>query len=120
MEQHEANTEIKVAAVIADKQYGTAENFRACHERGIRSHMADLQAARKGTGRSSGIYTDTDFVYDAGSDTCRCPAGQILTRRKHKKQRKAFEYAAARMVCRSLRVGKRTRLELEQNVGGCR
>ena len=101
VEQHEANTEIKVAAVIADKQYGTAENFRACHERGIRSHMADLQAARKGTGRSSGIYTDTDFVYDTGSDTYRCPAGQILTMRKHKKKRKAFEYAAARMVCRT-------------------
>lgn len=101
VEQHEANTQIKVAAVIADKQYGTADNFRACHERGIRSHMADLQAARRGTGRSNGLYTDADFVYDAGSDTYRCPAGQILTRRKHKKKRKAFEYAAARTVCRT-------------------
>lgn len=100
VEQHEANTQIKVAAVIADKQYGTADNFRACYERGIRSHMADLQAARRGTGRSDGLYTDTDFVYDAGSDTYRCPAGQILTRRKHKKKRKAFEYATAMTICR--------------------
>lgn len=39
VEQHETNTQVEVETVVADRQYGTAENFRACHERGIRSHM---------------------------------------------------------------------------------
>lgn len=44
VEQHERNTEVAVATIVADTQYGTAENFRACNERGIRSHMGDFQA----------------------------------------------------------------------------
>ena len=40
-----------------------------------------------------------DFKYDKESDTLTCPAGETLTRRKHKKERKAFEYACPVKVC---------------------
>lgn len=100
VEQHEIHTGVAVETVVADTRYGTTENFRACHERGIRSHMADFQASQLGTGRREGIFTESDFQYDADSDTYTCPAGQILTRRKHKQRRQAYEYAASASVCR--------------------
>jgi transposase len=99
VEQHQANTGCTVATVVADKQYGTAENFRACHERGIRSHMGDLQAPQLETGRRQGIFREDDFVYDPQTDTYICPAGRRLERRKHKQRRKAYEYAASAKTC---------------------
>lgn len=99
VEQHEANTQVEVETVVADRQYGTAENFRACHERGIRSHMGDLLEPQKEKGRRAGIFPQEAFRYDAGTDTYRCPAGQVLSRRKHKTTRKCFEYAALGSTC---------------------
>lgn len=99
VEEHEATVGIAVKVVVADRQYGTVENFQACQDRGIRSHMGDMQAAQKNTGRREGIYGEGDFVYDAASDTYRCPAGETLSRRKHKKQRAAYEYATSPSVC---------------------
>lgn len=99
VEQHQCRTNTDVETVVADRQYGTAENFRACAERGIRSHMGDLLAPQKDKGRREGIFCHEDFRYDALTDTYLCPAGQRLHRRKHKKKRKAFEYACSAAVC---------------------
>lgn len=99
LEQHEANTGCTVATVVADKQYGTAENFRACYERGIGSHMGDLQASQRDHGGRAGIFREEDFIYDPETDTYTCPAGQRLQRRKHKRRRKAYEYAASAKTC---------------------
>lgn len=101
VEQHERNTEVAVGTIVADTQYGTAENFRACHQRGIRSHMGDFQAPQRGKGRREGIYAEEDFQYDPLTDTYRCPAGQTLTRRKHKKTRQAYEYSCSASICRA-------------------
>ena len=100
VDQHEENTEETVGTVVADTQYGTVENFRNCNQRGIRSHMGDMQEAQKGKGRREGVFSEEDFVYDRDTDTYRCPVGQILTRRKHKKKRKAYEYSAGMTVCK--------------------
>lgn len=99
VDQHEGNTQREVETVVADSQYGTVENFRECQARGIRSHMADFRKGQEGTGRRKGIYDESAFVYDAGTDTYRCPAGAILTRRKHKKKRRAYEYTAGPRTC---------------------
>jgi transposase len=101
VDQHERNTQTSVETVVADKQYGTADNFRECHERGIRSHMGDLLAPQLKKGRREGIFSGEDFTYDADTDTFTCPAGQTLTRRKHKKTRKAYEYACSVATCRA-------------------
>jgi transposase len=104
VEQHEGNTQTTVETVVADKQYGTAENFRACHERGIRSHMGDMLAPQLTKGRREGIFGQDDFSYDSTTDTFTCPAGETLTRRKHKKKRKAYEYACSSVICRDCKL----------------
>lgn len=101
VDQHERNTQTTVDTVVADKQYGTADNFRECHESGIRSHMGDMLAPQLKKGRRKGIFGSDDFTYHAETDTFTCPAGQTLTRRKHKKKRKAYEYACSATTCRA-------------------
>lgn len=100
LDQHEENTGLEAGTVVTDRQYGTADNFRDCYMRGIRSHMGDLKGSQAGKGRRAGIYSEDEFIYDVASDTYRCPAGQILKRRKHKVKRKAYEYSAGKKVCR--------------------
>jgi transposase len=101
VDQHEKNTSCPVETVVADKQYGTVENFRACQQRGLSSHMADLLLSQARKPRNQGVFGIDQFVYDPTSDTYRCPAGQTLTRRKHKQQRQAYEYACAASTCRA-------------------
>jgi transposase len=101
VDQHERHTNEVVETVVADNQYGTAENFRECHERGIRSHMGDMLAPQLKKGRREGIFGYSDFTYHTDSDTFTCPAGEMLTRRKHKKTRKAYEYACSAATCRA-------------------
>ena len=99
VEQHERNTGKQVETAVADNQYGTADNFRACQQRGIRSHIGDMLAPQAHSGRREGIFSYEDFEYNADSDSFTCPAGQVLTRRKHKKTRMAYEYACQRSTC---------------------
>lgn len=100
VEQHESHTGVRVETVVADTQYGTAENFRACQERGINTHMGDMRAAQLKTGKREGIFGISDFIYSPETDSYTCPAGQTLTRRKHKKTRQAYEYACLGSVCK--------------------
>jgi transposase len=97
--QHELNTAKQVQTVVADSQYGTAENFRACAQRGIRSHMADMQKPQLEKGRREGIFGYEDFRYEPETDTYVCPAGERMSRRKHKRMVQAYEYACSRKVC---------------------
>jgi transposase len=101
IDQHEENTGQQLEAVVADKQYGTADNFRKCHERGIRSHMGDLIESHEQRAASQEIFGREAFIYDPETDTYTCPAGQLMTRRKHKKQRKAYEYACGKATCKA-------------------
>lgn len=100
VEQHQDNTGCKVETVVADKQYGTADNFRECQERGIRTHMGDLLKSQENISSRQGIYSEDAFTYDAESDTYRCPAGETLRPRNHRLFLKAFEYAASYKACR--------------------
>lgn len=101
VDQHQKNTSCSVSTLVADRQYGTVDNFRACQQRGIVSHMADLSLSQRQHPQNQGIFGIEQFVYDAPTDTYRCPAGQTLTRRKHKKQRAAYEYACSATTCRT-------------------
>lgn len=100
----EQNTGVAAHTAVADAQYGTVDNFRECKKRGIKSHMADLSETHKNKGRKSGIFKESDFVYDADNDVYICPAGNIMKRRRHKKRRKAFEYAAGKNQCQACRL----------------
>jgi hypothetical protein len=41
LDQHQKNTRCQVKTVVADHKYGTNENYVACQERGITTHMGD-------------------------------------------------------------------------------
>jgi transposase len=101
VDQHEHHTACTVQTVVADTQYGTVENYRACQQRGIISPRADFASAQAHRPQNQGIFGSEQFVYNRATDTYRCPAGQTLTRRKHKKQRQAYEYAGSGSTCKA-------------------
>jgi len=101
IEGHSLNTEKAVETVVADSKYGTVENFLHCHDRKIAVHSPDLKEQQEKSGSRAGIFNEEDFIYDAQTDTCRCPAGQRLELRRHHTQRQAVEYVCARKVFRS-------------------
>jgi len=98
IEAHEQNTSLAVQTVVADSQYGTAENFLACADQGLRAHMADWKTHHQGGAAESHFGAD-QFVYDAVTDTFQCPAGQTLRRYQRRAHKPAWEYKAARSVC---------------------
>ena len=80
VKQHESNTGIPVGVVVADAQYGTNMNFAACQQHRIRSHMKDLLSTVKSQRVRRGIFQQSDFRYDAETETYICPAGERLKR----------------------------------------
>lgn len=79
--QHEANTGRQVGVVVADAQYGTNDNFAACQQRQIRSHMKDLRSTFDHH-EKRGIFQETEFRYDEQTQSYVCPAGERLKRSK--------------------------------------
>ena len=98
IEQHETNTGSKVEKVVGDHKYGTQDNFIACQQRGITTHLGD---ASKGQDhhRATGIFPESAFVYDATKDLFRCPAGEILRPRRVHPVRHTMEYKARAGAC---------------------
>jgi transposase len=97
---HHANTGISPEVVVADSKYGTKANFFACHERGLDAHIPPLRETQKGIAGRTGIFCESDFIYDSLNDTYTCPAGEFLTRRKYDRANESFLYGASLKVCR--------------------
>jgi transposase len=96
VQQHEQNTGCQVSTVVADHKYGTSENFLACYQKGIATHLGDAKAK---AGKVPGIFPESSFVYHAQTDQYVCPAGQTLRRRRYVKRRQVWEYAADKATC---------------------
>lgn len=96
LEQHEQNTGCELKTVVADHKYGTSENYVACSEKGVRTHLGDAKAKAAPV---EGIFPESDFKYQATSDTYLCPAGQSLRRRRYIRRQRVWEYAADRATC---------------------
>jgi len=94
--QHEQNTECAVRTAVADHKYGTVENFLACHQKGIVTHLGDAKAK---AGQVAGIFGEDRFEYQPASDTYLCPAGQQLQRRRYVKRQRVWEYGAGKAAC---------------------
>jgi transposase len=94
--QHEQNTGCAARTAVADHKYGTAENFVACHQKGIVTHLGDAKAK---AGQVAGIFPESAFVYDAQRDQFTCPAGQTLPRRRFVRRPHVWEYGAAKGAC---------------------
>lgn len=99
IEQHERNTEKTTDTVVGDSQYGTAENLAACVAAGLRPHLGVLEDKQKKPAGRENLCEEEDFTCDEPTDTCRCPAGQELKRRRYCARRRPHEYAPAPGTC---------------------
>ncbi len=97
---HERNTLLPVESVVADKKYGTIENYLYCYDKSIHAHIKPLEKTHRNTGKQKDIYSKEQFKYDKDKDIFICPAGQELSCRKFKKARNHYEYKAAKKKCR--------------------
>jgi transposase len=77
IEEHNANTARFAETIVADCKYGTTQNYIACQERKLRTHMADLLKHQDNKGRREGIYPDSAFQYQPQSNTYLCPANEV-------------------------------------------
>jgi transposase len=98
IQQHEANTDQSVRTAVADSKYGTTENFVACQQWGIRTHLGDARAKQHHV-RSEGIFPDSAFGYDPHTNTVRCPAGQMMKPRRLHPTKRTWEYHLPKDVC---------------------
>lgn len=96
LDQHEANTEREVSALVADRGYGTVETYCSLIEQGVRPHMAPMQPSGH---KSSGLFTKDEFRYDEKADVYVCPVGQHLKPRRFHARRKMTDYVADKKIC---------------------
>jgi transposase len=99
LDQHHQNTGKSADTVVADKKYGTVDNYLSCYGRGINSHFQSLEFTTRGTGRQKGIFSKEDFAFDPESNTFICPAGKTLALRKYNKKRSHYEYICPKSIC---------------------
>lgn len=99
IQQHQDHTAVDVETVVGDSQYGTVENFLQCVDRAIHPHMADLKSAHDQGKRRSAFFTDVQFIYDALTDSYRCPAGQVMKPWQKRKDKNAYQYMPKAGTC---------------------
>jgi transposase len=93
--KHQANTNIKVKTSVADKAYGTGENYKYLHEQGI---TPCIYRRRKNCNRETAFSNDK-FSYDEERDVYICPTGNQLKFSQFKHAKNAFVYIAKRKTC---------------------
>ena len=99
VEQHGQNTQETAEIVVGDHKYGTAENYVACQQRGIETHLGDMLRKQNHDRQRAGIFPDTDFKYKAEDNTYLCPAGQVMKARRVHPQKRTWEYHLPKGVC---------------------
>lgn len=95
---HQENTRTTVETVVADMQYGTADNYLTCHDLGIKAHIPDL---KKNHNDFQDIFSEDQFQYDSQTDTYLCPAGNHLKRSSYRPKQDAYEYRCSNKICRN-------------------
>jgi transposase len=93
---HEANTSQKVKTVVADKIYGTIDNYKFLHDKGATPCISHPRFGCKSPGR----FSHDQFHYDKEEDCYICPAGQKLSPARHRGTYTGDErYYAERKTC---------------------
>jgi hypothetical protein len=97
VETHQQNTDIKADTVVADRAYGTAENYRYFKENAVTPCVPH----QKHNGGKQTEFALDAFKYDAQNDCYICPAQQQLHRYDHDKPyvNNSYRYRADRRVC---------------------
>lgn len=99
VEQSEAHTGSKVEVAVADRKYGTNQNYVALAERGTASHLGDFRESQTNNHHCRDIFPDHAFKYERATNTYRCPAGESLYPRRLNSRRHTMEYATHKGVC---------------------
>jgi transposase len=97
IEQHTENTQSQVKVVVADSQYGTVDNYLACHDRGLEAHIPPFHDSRDRNGK----FADAAFTYDPQGDVYLCPGGQRLKRMRYHRNRETFQYQGKAKICQA-------------------
>ena len=76
-----AKTELELqhATIIADGAYYTRADVKACQDMGLEAHLPEVDYSPS---KRAGLYTKSDFRYQAGRNVYRCPADQELKLRR--------------------------------------
>jgi transposase len=83
--------------VVADAGYSNGEQAARCEEQGIVPHVpANRAINNQGDGT---LFDRSRFLYDAKTDTFRCPANHTLYRKQMLSRKKSVLYAAPVEVC---------------------
>jgi transposase len=98
-QQHEQNTQIAVKTVVADRLYGTAENYVAGQQAGWQTHMGDLSGKGSQSQTQTGLFPESAFTYRPEDNTYLCPAGQVMKPRRLHWFRRTWEYCLPKGVC---------------------
>jgi len=97
IDEHGRNTQKHAEVVVADSQYGTAQNYLECLDRGIEAHIPSINTAHN----MKGIFSDKLFNYNPQDDTFLCPGGNRLSCRRYSKKANAFEYRCLTRQCKA-------------------
>ena len=105
--------------VTGDTKYGTVENIVAIEGQRIRAYVPLSEV-----GHRTGLYRDTDFVYDPAADVSRCPGEQTLRflsqcdttrRRVYEAPTAACIACAVRSQCTTSSRGRRVGRSLDED-----
>jgi transposase len=94
--QHEANTRKEATHVVADRGYGTVEQYCAVTAEGMSPQMAAFMSSEH---TSRGLFPKSDFRYSKEEDAYICPVGQRLKPKRHHKRRQMTDYVADPKIC---------------------
>lgn len=64
--------------VVADRGYYSGQEILDCENNNITTYLPKTQTSNN---KAAGLYDKSDFIYDKTTDTYRCPADQVLTKR---------------------------------------
>jgi transposase len=83
--------------LVADAGYSNGEQAETCEAQGIVLHVPAQRAVNnQGDGT---LFDRREFHYDEKTDTFRCPANQILTRKQLQRHKTRVIYAGSAEVC---------------------
>jgi len=93
--EHQTNTGTKVKTAVADKAYGTGENYEYLHEQGITPCISH----KRNSCNCDPAFHKDKFLYDKENDCYICPMGNQLKFCQFNSDKKAFIYKADRQIC---------------------
>ncbi len=73
--QAKANTGVVQMEVVADTGYFTPRQIKKCDDQAITAYVPYMDGS---SSKHRGLYSKSDFCYDAVSDSYRCPAGNVM------------------------------------------